>query len=410
MTREGWNVPLLIGGATTSKAHTAVKIAPAYEQPVVHVLDASRAVGVVGQLINPLQRDSFAQKIRREQDDIRQAHETRQAKTPLLGLVQARARRISIEWKQADVPKPAFTGVRAFDAFPLDRLVPFIDWSPFFHTWELRGHYPQILDDSRVGEKAAELFRDAQKLLKEIVGGKLLTAKGVYGFFPANSIGDDIEVYADESRSRVLATVHTLRQQSEKPAGQANLALADYVAPKSSGIGDYLGGFAVTTGVGIEALCAKFEKDHDDYNSIMTKALADRLAEAFAECLHKQVRDEWGYGRQEQLTTEDLIREKYRGIRPAAGYPACPDHTEKRMLFDLLQAEQQTGIRLTESYAMYPASSVSGLYFAHPQARYFAVGRIGRDQVEDYARRKGVDVTEIERWLGPNLGYEPGGR
>ena len=410
MTREGWNVPLLIGGATTSKAHTAVKIAPAYEQPVVHVLDASRAVGVVGQLINPLQRDSFAQKIRREQDDIRQAHETRQAKTPLLGLVQARARRISIEWKQADVPKPAFTGVRAFDAFPLDRLVPFIDWSPFFHTWELRGHYPQILDDPRVGEKAAELFRDAQKLLKEIVGGKLLTAKGVYGFFPANSIGDDIEVYADESRSRVLATVHTLRQQSEKPAGQANLALADYVAPKSSGIGDYLGGFAVTTGVGIEALCAKFEKDHDDYNSIMTKALADRLAEAFAECLHKQVRDEWGYGRQEQLTTEDLIREKYRGIRPAAGYPACPDHTEKRMLFDLLQAEQQTGIRLTESYAMYPASSVSGLYFAHPQARYFAVGRIGRDQVEDYARRKGVDVTEIERWLGPNLVYEPGGR
>jgi len=246
-------------------------------------------------------------------------------------------------------------------------------------------------------------------LLKEIVGGKLLTAKGVYGFFPANSVEDDIEVYADESRTRVLATMHTLRQQSEKPAGQPNQALSDFIAPKASGIGDYLGGFAVTTGVGVDALCAGFEKDHDDYNSIMTKALADRLAEAFAECLHKQVRDEWGYGKQERLSTEDLIREKYRGIRPAAGYPACPDHTEKRMLFDLLQAEQQTGIRLTESYAMHPASSVSGLYFAHPQARYFAVGRIGRDQAEDYARRKGVDVTEVEKWLGPNLGYEPSG-
>ncbi len=410
MTREGWSVPLLIGGATTSKAHTAVKIAPAYAQPVVHVLDASRAVGVVGQLINPSQRDSFAQKIRREQDDIRQAHDTRQARTPLLTLAQARARRAAIDWNAGEIPKPAFTGVRAFDAFPLDRLVPFIDWSPFFHTWELRGHYPQILDDPRVGEKAAELFRDAQKLLQEIVAGKLLTAKGVYGFFPANSTGDDIEIYADESRTRVLATVHMLRQQSEKPAGQPNQALSDFIAPKASGIGDYLGGFAVTTGIGIEALCAGFEKDHDDYNSIMSKALADRLAEAFAECLHKQVRDEWGYGKEERLSTEDLIREKYRGIRPAAGYPACPDHTEKRILFDLLQAEQQTGIRLTESYAMYPASSVSGLYFAHPQARYFAVGRIGRDQVEDYARRKGVEVTEVEKWLGPNLGYEPGDR
>jgi len=409
MTREGWQVPLLIGGATTSKAHTAVKIAPSYDHEVVHVLDASRAVGVIGQLINPSQRDSFVEKNRREQDDIRQAHAARQAKTALLSLAQARERHAAIDWTAADVAKPAFTGVRALDAFPLDRLAPFIDWSPFFHTWELRGHYPQILDDPKVGEKAAELFRDAQKLLKEIVSKKLLTARGVYGFFPANSVGDDIEVYADESRRKVVATFHTLRQQSEKPAGQANQALADFIAPKSSGRADYLGAFAVTTGIGIEALCAKFEKDHDDYNSIMTKALADRLAEAFAECLHKQVRDEWGYGKQEQLSTEDLIREKYRGIRPAAGYPACPDHTEKRVLFDLLQAEKQAGIRLTESYAMHPASSVSGLYFAHPKVKYFAVGKIGRDQVGDYARRKGVAVKEVEKWLGPNLGYEPSG-
>jgi 5-methyltetrahydrofolate--homocysteine methyltransferase len=409
MTREGWRVPLLIGGATTSKAHTAVKIAPAYDQPVVHVRDASRAVGVVGQLVSPTQRDSFVEKNRREQDGIRQAHGARQAKTALLTLAQARERRTTIEWKPADVPKPAFTGIRALEDFPLDRLVPFIDWSPFFHTWELRGHYPQILDDPKVGEKAAELFRDAQKLLKEIVAGKLLTARGVYGFFPANSVGDDIEVYADESRTTVLTTFHMLRQQAEKPAGQPNQALADFIAPKASGLADHLGAFAVTTGIGVEALCARFEQDHDDYNSIMTKALADRLAEAFAECLHKQVRVEWGYGRQEQLSNEDLIGEKYRGIRPAAGYPACPDHTEKRILFDLLQAEKRTGIRLTENYAMHPASSVSGLYFAHPAAKYFAVGRIGRDQAEDYARRKGVAVEEIEKWLGPNLGYEPGG-
>ena len=409
MTREGWRVPLLIGGATTSKAHTAVKIAPAYEEPVVHVPDASRAVGIIGQLISATQRDAFAEKNRREQGDIRQAHGTRQAKTPLLPLGEARARRTVIEWKPADVPKPAFTGIRALDAFPLERLVPFIDWSPFFHTWELRGHYPQILDDPRIGERAAELFRDAQKLLNEIVSKKLLTARGVYGFFAANGAGDDIEVYADESRKKPVATFRMLRQQTEKPAGQFNQALADFIAPKSTGLSDHLGAFAVTTGIGVEALCARFEKDHDDYHSIMTKALADRLAEAFAEYLHKQVRDEWGYGKQEQLSNEDLIRERYRGIRPAAGYPACPDHTEKRVLFDLLQAEKQTGIRLTESYAMYPASSVSGLYFAHPSAKYFSVGKIGRDQVEDYARRKGVSVREVEKWLAPNLGYEPGG-
>ena len=410
MTREGFAVPLLIGGATTSKAHTAVKIAPAYDQPVVHVLDASRAVGVVGQLVSPGKRAPFVEKTRREQDEIRTAHQSRQTKTVLLPLKQARERRTAIEWKAGDIPKPAFTGTRVLDPFPLDRLVPFIDWSPFFHTWELRGRYPQILDDPKVGERAAELFRDAQKLLKDIVGKRLLTAKGVYGFFPANSVGDDIEVYADESRKKRLVTLHALRQQTDKPTGQPNQSLADFIAPKSTGLADYVGGFAVTTGIGIEALCAKFEKDHDDYNSIMTKALADRLAEAFAECLHKQAREEWGYGKQERLSNEDLIREKYRGIRPAAGYPACPDHTEKRTLFDLLQTEKHTGIRLTESFAMYPASSVSGLYFAHPDAKYFAVGKVGRDQAEDYAKRKGVTLADIEKWLGPNLGYEPGGR
>jgi Methionine synthase I, cobalamin-binding domain len=293
------------------------------------------------------------------------------------------------------------------DSVPLDRLVPFIDWTPFFHTWELRGRYPGIFNDPTVGSKAKELFDDAQRLLKEIVDNKLLTARGVYGFYPANSVDDDIELYEDESRAKVLTTFHTLRQQGEKPDGQYNLALADYVAPKSSGLNDYLGAFAVTAGIGVEALCARFEKDHDDYNSIMVKALADRLAEAFAEWLHKQARDEWAYGKDEQLSSEDLIRERYRGIRPAPGYPACPDHTEKRLLFDLLQAEKHTGISLTETYAMLPASSVSGLYFAHPESRYFAVGKIGRDQVLDYHVRKQMPLEVVERWLSPNLNYDP---
>jgi 5-methyltetrahydrofolate--homocysteine methyltransferase len=407
MTRQGFAVPLLIGGATTSKAHTAVKIAPAYRSPVVHVADASRAVGVVGQLVSPMQREAFAEKNRREQEEIRRAHEVRQAKAVLVPIDRARERRTAIAWKADDIPRPAFTGVRVLDPFPLDRLVPFIDWSPFFHAWELRGRYPQILDDPAVGDKAAELFRDAQRLLQEIVEQRLLTAKGVYGFFPANSVGDDIEVYLDESRTKVLAIFHMLRQQSEQPAGQPHRSLADFIAPRSSGLPDYLGGFAVTAGIGLDALCARFEQEHDDYSSIMAKALADRLAEAFAECLHKQAREDWGYGREERLTNEDLIRERYRGIRPAAGYPACPDHTEKRTLFDLLQVEKHTGIRLTETDAMYPASSVSGLYFAHPAARYFAVGKLGRDQMADYARRKGVDLKTAEQWLASNLGYDP---
>jgi 5-methyltetrahydrofolate--homocysteine methyltransferase len=407
MGRQGFKIPLLIGGATTSRIHTAVKIAPAYQEPVVHVLDASRAVGVVGNLINPQLKVGFAARNQEEQERAREQHLGQRAQRALLTIEEARARKPRLDWKRTDVPRPAFTGVRALDRFSLQEIARMIDWTPFFHTWELRGRYPQIFDDPSVGSKARELFEDAQKLLDQIVSQELLTARGVYGFFPANSVGDDIEVYADESRSQVLTAFHTLRQQSDKPEGQFNHALADFIAPKSTGIEDYLGGFAVTTGLGIEALCEHFERDHDDYNSIMTKALADRLAEAFAELLHKRAREDWGYGLQEKLSLEDLIRERYRGIRPAPGYPACPDHTEKRVLFDLLEAEQNTGIYLTETCAMYPASSVSGLYFAHPDATYFAVGKIGRDQVADYQRRKRMDLRTVERWLAPNLAYDP---
>jgi 5-methyltetrahydrofolate--homocysteine methyltransferase len=408
MTREGFDLPLLIGGATTSKAHTAVKIAPAYDRSVIHVLDASRAVGVVGSLLNMELREDFMKKLRDDYDHMRQAHQERGPKT-LWPLARARANRFHTDWTTTDVPKPAFTGVKAITQQPLELLIPYIDWSPFFHTWELRGRYPSIFEDPVVGPKARELHDDALKLLRTIVDGRRLTAHGVYGFFPANSQSDDIEIYPDESRTTVLMRFHTLRQQSEKPEGQANLALADFVAPKSSGRSDYLGAFAVTTGVGVEVLCREFDRDHDDYNSIMVKALADRLAEAFAEWLHEKARGEWGYGKAEQLTREDLIRERYRGIRPAPGYPACPDHTEKRALFDLLEVEKHIGITLTETFAMLPAASVSGLYFAHPEAKYFAVGKIGKDQVIDYQGRKGVPLSVIERWLGPNLNYEPSG-
>jgi 5-methyltetrahydrofolate--homocysteine methyltransferase len=406
MTRTGFDLPLLIGGATTSKAHTAVKIAPAYANSTVHVLDASRAVGVVGSLLNPQQQEQFSLHVRQDYEKVRQAHLDRGSK-PLRSVSEARARRFQTEWGACDIPTPEFTGIRTLDGLSLKELVPYIDWSPFFHTWELRGRYPAILEEATVGPKAKELFADAQRLLTEILDTRALRARGVYGFFPANSFGDDIEVYADATRSRILTTFHTLRQQSEKPEGQANLALADYVAPKDSGRLDYVGAFAVTSGHGVDAICRRFERDHDDYNSIMAKALADRLAEAFAEWLHKKARLEWGYGKSENLSSEELIRERYRGIRPAPGYPACPDHTEKRILFDVLDAEKQTDIVLTDSFAMFPAASVSGLYFAHPDSRYFAVGKIGRDQVEDYAERKGMSVPEIERWLSPNLNYDP---
>ncbi len=406
MTREGFDVPLLIGGATTSKTHTAVKIAPSYGPGVVHVLDASRAVGVVGSLVNQTQRAGFVKQVRDDYDRVRQAHQDREPK-PLLSIGQARANKLKIDWATAEIPQPHFTGIRVIPRQPLAELVPFIDWSPFFHTWELKGRYPTIIDDATVGTKAKELFDDARRLLDEIVHKELLLAKGVYGFFAAAAVGDDIEVYKDASRTAVLTTLHTLRQQSEKPQGQPNLALSDFVAPKETGCKDHIGVFAVTAGIGLDELCLGFDKDHDDYNSIMAKALADRLAEAFAEYLHKKVRGEWGYGKDERLTNDDLIREKYRGIRPAPGYPACPDHTEKRLLFDILSVEKNAGITLTESFAMSPAAAVSGFYFAQPEAKYFAVGKIGKDQVEDYARRKGMDQRQVERWLSPNLNYEP---
>ena len=405
MTREGFDVPLLIGGATTSKAHTAVKIAPSYAPSVIHVLDASRAVGVVGNLMNREQKAVFVQGIREDYDRVRQAHQDREAK-PVLSLANARARQLVSDWRGLEIPEPEGLGIHVIADQPLPELLPYIDWSPFFHTWELNGRYPGIFEHPTIGAKAKELFADAQQLLARIVDEKLLTAKGVYGLFAACSIGDDIELYPDASKKGVLATIHTLRQQGEKPQGLPNLALADYVAPQSSGRTDHVGAFAVTTGIRLDELCRKFDLDHDDYNSIMAKALADRLAEAFAEYLHKRVRELWGYGRLERLTNEELIREKYRGIRPAPGYPACPDHTEKRTLFDLLQVERHTGIILTESFAMLPAAAVSGWYFAHPEAKYFSVGKIGRDQVEDYAHRKGMDLRTIERWLAPNLNYE----
>jgi 5-methyltetrahydrofolate--homocysteine methyltransferase len=403
LQREGFDIPLLIGGATTSRAHTAVKIALGYGQPVVHVLDASRAVGVVGSLINPELKPAFVEKNRVEQDKLRRDHLAQRDHKPLLSLGTARARRTPIEWRAEDLPRPSFTGPRVLADYPLAELVPFIDWSPFFHTWELRGRYPAILDDPR----AKELFDDAQELLGRIVREKLLTARAVYGFFPANSVGDDIELYRDETRREVLTKFHTLRQQMDKPGGQFNEALADFIAPKAGGLADYLGAFAVSTGHGTDELAKQFEADHDDYNSIMVKALADRLAEAFAECLHQRARADWGYGAAEKLTHEELIREKYRGIRPAAGYPACPDHTEKETLWRLLDVERAAGIKLTESFAMWPAASVSGLYFAHPAAKYFGVGKIGRDQVVDYAARKGRGLGDLERWLAPNLNYEP---
>jgi len=406
MERQGMKLPLLIGGATTSRAHTAVKIAPHYSEPVVHVLDASRAVPVTTSLLSEEGKPEFVAQYRAEYEALRKAHATpRRAVVPL---ETARARRTPIEWRAEDLARPAFTGVRVLDDFPLATLREFIDWSPFFHTWELKGVYPRILEDEKQGEQARQIFAEGNALLDRIVKEKLLRARGVYGFFAASATGDDVELYADESRAKALTRVHFLRQQSDREGNEPCRSLADFVAPKETGLKDSIGAFAVTSGFGLKELCDQFKAAHDDYNAIMAEALADRLAEAFAECLHKRAREDWGYGRDEKLSSDELIHEKYRGIRPAPGYPACPDHTEKGTLWKLLDVKKNAGIELTESYAMWPGSSVSGFYLAHPASRYFSLGKIGRDQAEDYAKRKGMSVAEVERWLGPNLNYEAG--
>ena len=406
MRDRGFTQPLLIGGATTSRVHTAVKIAPSYPNGVLHVLDASRAVGVVNRLLSDENRDEFLAQTLAEQQTARDTHAGKQREKKLSPLADARKHRTPIIWDAEGLATPAFTGVRCVDNLPLADLVPYIDWSPFFMAWELHGKYPQIFDDPVIGERAREVWDDAQALLCKIVDEKLLQARGVYGFWPASAVGDDIEVYTDPTRECVQTRFSMLRQQGEKREGEPNKSLADFIAPRATGLADYLGGFAVTVGWGVDALAARFRADHDDYSAILVAALADRLAEAFAEYLHQTARREWGYGAGESLTNDDLIAGRYRGIRPAPGYPACPDHTEKPALFALLGATDATGITLTESLAMHPASSVCGWYFAHPDAAYFSIGKIGRDQVEDYAARKGMSVTEAERWLAPVLGYD----
>jgi 5-methyltetrahydrofolate--homocysteine methyltransferase len=453
MEREGFKLPLLIGGATTSRAHTAVKIAPHYQSSTVHVLDASRAVGVVNALLNDRQRGAFDTKTRAEYASLREQYAAKTRDKKILKLEEARARRTPIDWSSYIPPKPGSLGPHVYSSDPgttpvsgvgegvspsqsstavsgqdtasitreanasrsvsIKTLIDYIDWSPFFHTWELRGRYPAIFDDPTVGTQARELFDDAQELLKQIVAQGSLTARGVYALWPANARGDDVDLYKDETRREKLATFYFLRQQMPKPDGQWNHSLADFIAPISdpqSAVGnqqseDYLGGFAVTIH-GADELAKKFSAEHDDYNAILSKALADRLAEAFAEYLHKEARLAWSFGRDEKLSEAELIAEKYQGIRPAAGYPACPDHAEKQTLFDLLNAEANTGIKLTESFAMHPGASVSGLYFSHPESKYFGVGQIGRDQVTDYANRKGETIAVIEKRLGPNLAYE----
>ncbi|WP_373372312.1 methionine synthase [Sorangium atrum] len=404
MERQNFKLPLLIGGATTSKAHTAVKVAPHYSEPVVHVVDASRAVPVTTSLLSEEGKAAFVAQHRAEYEKLRRLHAA--PKHKLVSIEAARANRTPIEWRAEDLPVPEFTGVRVLEDFPLATLREYIDWTPFFHTWELKGVYPRILEHEKYGEQARQLFSEANALLDTIIEQKLLTARGVYGFFAASAVGDDVEVYTDGTRTKVLERFHFLRQQTAKENGEPNRSLVDFIAPRETGLRDHIAGFAVTAGIGLKELCERFRAKHDDYNAIMAEAIADRLAEAFAECLHKRVRDEWGYGRQEDLTKAELIEEKYRGIRPAAGYPACPDHTEKGTLWRLLDVEKNTGIRITESFAMWPGSSVSGLYFAHPEARYFSLGKIDRDQVVDYHARKGMTVGEVERWLGPNLNYD----
>jgi 5-methyltetrahydrofolate--homocysteine methyltransferase len=410
MEREGFSMPLLIGGATTSRVHTAVKITPNYERgQTIYVTDASRAVGVVSSLMSEAERPGYCERVRAEYAKVREAYLKGETKKTRLPLKAARDNRFKIDWSSYAPPRPKLMGTRAFKSYKLGELVPYIDWTPFFQTWELAGRYPKILQDQIVGEAARNLFDDAQRMLALIISEKWLGAAAVIGLFPANRVGDDVEIYADETRARAAATFHFLRQQMVKPLDKPNHCLADLIAPRDSGARDYVGAFAVTAGIGINERVAEYEHKHDDYNAIMLKALADRLAEGFAELLHKRVRREfWGYAAGENLGVDDLIAEKYRGIRPAPGYPACPDHTEKGPLFELLGAPANAGITLTESYAMLPTAAVSGFYFSHPESQYFAVAKVDRDQVEDYARRKAMNLQEVERWLAPNLAYQPG--
>lgn len=408
MEREGFTIPLLIGGATTSRVHTAVKVAPHYSGVTVWVPDASRAVSVCSSLLSDDLRTEYVREIQVEYERVRTQHKNKKGPAPMLSIAQARANAFKTDWTSYTPPEPDFIGVRSLKNYPLEKIVPFIDWTPFFQAWELSGRFPAILQDEVVGEAASTLYRDAQAMLKKIVEQKWLSANAVFGLFPANMVdSDDIEIYADKARTRLAMTFHSLRQQTTKPPGRPNLCLADFIAPKETGIRDTIGAFAVTAGLGIDARIKAFEELHDDYSAIILKALADRLAEAFAEHMHWRVRREfWGFARDEDLSTEQLVAEEYRGIRPAPGYPACPDHTEKGPLFELLKAPENAGIIITESYAMVPTAAVSGFYFAHPEADYFAIGKIGKDQVEDYARRKDWTVEETEKWLAPVLAYE----
>jgi 5-methyltetrahydrofolate--homocysteine methyltransferase len=408
MQKQGFTIPLLIGGATTSKLHTAVKISQHYSGPVVHVLDASRSVPVAGSLLQENLRGNFMKSIDEEYDRMRKQHAAKSVVKEYLSIEDARANKLSVEFNSETIAKPNFTGVKVLENYDLAELAEYIDWTPFFSTWELHGKYPAILSDEVVGVEATKLLKEAKALLQRIIDEKWLSANAVFGIWPANSIGDDIEVYTNENRDGVLETIHHLRQQNKKVAGQANYCLSDFIAPRESGNIDYVGGFAVTAGIGIEEHLRKFEADHDDYNSIMLKALADRLAEAFAERLHQRIRTEfWGYTNEDGIENSELIQEKYRGIRPAPGYPACPDHTEKELLFKLLNATKNTGIELTESFAMYPTAAVSGWYFANPDSKYFGLGKIGKDQVVNYAKRKSFTLEDMERWLSPVLSYDP---
>ena len=408
MEREGFSIPLLIGGATTSRVHTAVRIAPHYSKPVVHVIDASRCVPAVSELLSPATHDAFVKRIAEEYETVREHYATQQREKEFIPIAESREKRFTIDWKAEPPVKPRSTGVFTFRNFPLKDLVPYLDWTPFFQAWELAGKYPKILTDPVVGKEASKLHADALKMLDHLVKEQWFKAHGVAGIWPANSVGDDVDVYKDESRKEVIGTFHTLRQQSKKAPGVPYTANADFIAPKESGIADHIGAFAVTTGHGVEERAKQFEEAGDDYSAIMCKALGDRLAEAFAEKLHEVVRKEiWGYASAEQLSNEELIKENYDGVRPAAGYPACPDHTEKPEIFRLLDAEKHTGIKLTEGLAMYPTAAVSGWYFAHPRSKYFGVGRVGKDQINDLARRKGESTEWMERWLGSNLSYTP---